>query len=498
MPYAIDFLNPAPDFERDRITPHYFDLVVEKMADAGDRSRAAAASAQQSWPRWAQMTGAGRTRHSRCRRDDSRTDPIAGTGTRSCAEQHGASCARALAERDARAPPDVRRPRCSARSSGRSSSTPRDEARVKRAAETLWRLGERVAPRPRDATRACCASSAERRRDRAGARSIPATASRAPRRGPTRSSCPTRCSSPSTTASRPAGAGYSQRLAELFDERAADGAVPRAVRRAVLHADRRTCSRRCSRATATGAARRRRRGSRSSTGARCRPGASSSSCATRSSAAGVPTMICDPRDLSVRRARRAAPPAGSAHRPGLPPRAHQRHRGAPGRVPRAGRRLPSSAPSASPTAALQDPAQEGVLRRADRRALRVACSPADERDADRRARAVDALVEDGRRRDGRSIDLPAPARQREQFVLKPNDEYGGTGVTLGWETDETRVGRGDRARRRASRDRGWVAQERIAIRRETFPGLRGRRRRRCATCSSTSRRTCSADASPVS
>ena len=33
VPYAIDFLNPAPDFERDRITPYYFDMVVEKMAE---------------------------------------------------------------------------------------------------------------------------------------------------------------------------------------------------------------------------------------------------------------------------------------------------------------------------------------------------------------------------------------------------------------------------------------------------------------------------------
>ena len=33
VPYAIDFLNPAPDFERDRITPFYFDMVVQKMAD---------------------------------------------------------------------------------------------------------------------------------------------------------------------------------------------------------------------------------------------------------------------------------------------------------------------------------------------------------------------------------------------------------------------------------------------------------------------------------
>ena len=32
VPYAIDFLNPAPDFERDRITEFYFEQVVEQMA----------------------------------------------------------------------------------------------------------------------------------------------------------------------------------------------------------------------------------------------------------------------------------------------------------------------------------------------------------------------------------------------------------------------------------------------------------------------------------
>ena len=56
VPYAIDFLNPAPDFERDRITPHYFDLVVDKMS-ALVIDRALSGRAQQSWPRWAQMIG---------------------------------------------------------------------------------------------------------------------------------------------------------------------------------------------------------------------------------------------------------------------------------------------------------------------------------------------------------------------------------------------------------------------------------------------------------
>jgi uncharacterized circularly permuted ATP-grasp superfamily protein len=71
--------------------------------------------------------------------------------------------------------------------------------------------------------------------------------------------------------------------------------------------------------------------------------------------------------------------------------------------------------------------------------------------------------------DGRSVDLvPHLRARRDQFVLKPNDEYGGTGVTLGWETSE---GEWDAAIARAiaERDRGWVAQRRIAVRRETFP-----------------------------
>jgi len=58
VPYAIDFLNPAPDFERDRITPHYFELVVEKMTDLVI-DRALNGAPQQSWPQWAEMVGMG-------------------------------------------------------------------------------------------------------------------------------------------------------------------------------------------------------------------------------------------------------------------------------------------------------------------------------------------------------------------------------------------------------------------------------------------------------
>jgi len=59
VPYAIDFLNPAPDFERDRITPHYFEIVVQKMAELVI-DRALHGAPQQSWPHWAEMTGMGR------------------------------------------------------------------------------------------------------------------------------------------------------------------------------------------------------------------------------------------------------------------------------------------------------------------------------------------------------------------------------------------------------------------------------------------------------
>jgi hypothetical protein len=37
VPYAIDFMNPAPDMDIYSLTPHYFDWVVDKMADMAIR-----------------------------------------------------------------------------------------------------------------------------------------------------------------------------------------------------------------------------------------------------------------------------------------------------------------------------------------------------------------------------------------------------------------------------------------------------------------------------
>jgi len=59
-------------------------------------------------------------------------------------------------------------------------------------------------------------------------------------------------------------------------------------------------------------------------------------------------------------------------------------------------------------------------------------------------------------------------RQRNNLVLKPSDEYGGSGVTLGWETNEAAW---DAAIELAltARNGVWIVQERIPIRREIFP-----------------------------
>ena len=58
------------------------------------------------------------------------------------------------------------------------------------------------------------------------------------------------------------------------------------------------------------------------------------------------------------------------------------------------------------------------------------------------------------RHGGQSVDLLGHLRaQRERFVIKPNDEYGGTGVTLGWETVEREWDAGDRASRSGARRR---------------------------------------------
>lgn len=70
---------------------------------------------------------------------------------------------------------------------------------------------------------------------------------------------------------------------------------------------------------------------------------------------------------------------------------------------------------------------------------------------------------------GREVNLLDHIRAApERLVLKPNDDYGGHGITIGWNVDQ----RGwDDAINNALADGDYLVQERVPTARETFPAL---------------------------
>jgi uncharacterized circularly permuted ATP-grasp superfamily protein len=69
---------------------------------------------------------------------------------------------------------------------------------------------------------------------------------------------------------------------------------------------------------------------------------------------------------------------------------------------------------------------------------------------------------------GKTIDLiPYIFEYRENFVLKPNDEYGGKGIVLGWQTDATSWAQAIQA----ALAEPYVVQERVAIPSELYPSM---------------------------
>jgi uncharacterized circularly permuted ATP-grasp superfamily protein len=69
---------------------------------------------------------------------------------------------------------------------------------------------------------------------------------------------------------------------------------------------------------------------------------------------------------------------------------------------------------------------------------------------------------------GNTIDLvPWIAENREWLVLKPNDDYGGRGIVLGWTVDQETWD----AALKTALDTPYVVQERIVLPRETFPSV---------------------------
>jgi hypothetical protein len=70
---------------------------------------------------------------------------------------------------------------------------------------------------------------------------------------------------------------------------------------------------------------------------------------------------------------------------------------------------------------------------------------------------------------GKEIDLlEFIAANRDRLVLKPNDDYGGHGISIGWNTDEVRW---NEAVRTALVNGDYLVQERVPTARETFPAL---------------------------
>ncbi|HTS87026.1 MAG TPA: hypothetical protein VMG41_00915 [Gemmatimonadales bacterium] len=71
---------------------------------------------------------------------------------------------------------------------------------------------------------------------------------------------------------------------------------------------------------------------------------------------------------------------------------------------------------------------------------------------------------------GQPVDLvPYIEAHRETLVLKPNDDYGGAGVVLGWTVDAERW----RAALREALTRPSIVQERVAIPAEPYPDFAG-------------------------
>lgn len=70
--------------------------------------------------------------------------------------------------------------------------------------------------------------------------------------------------------------------------------------------------------------------------------------------------------------------------------------------------------------------------------------------------------------DGMEIDLiPYVSSHKDDFVLKPNDEYGGKGIVLGWETEQTQW----EAALQSALDEPSIVQQRICIPSEPYPSL---------------------------
>ena len=94
---------------------------------------------------------------------------------------------------------------------------------------------------------------------------------------------------------------------------------------------------------------------------------------------------------------------------------------------------------------------------------------AEEREAIQASIPWTRVVEERRTTyDGQAIDLlDFIAGQRDQLVLKPNDEYGGKGIVLGWEVSAEEWG----AAIKTALAEPYIVQQRIALPTEPYPSM---------------------------
>jgi glutathionylspermidine synthase len=94
---------------------------------------------------------------------------------------------------------------------------------------------------------------------------------------------------------------------------------------------------------------------------------------------------------------------------------------------------------------------------------------ADEREAIALSIPWTRVVEDRRTtHEGREVDLLAfSAEHREQLVLKPNDDYGGKGIVLGWEVSDQSW----QASLQTALREPYIVQQRIALPKEAYPSM---------------------------
>ena len=251
-------------------------------------------------------------------------------------------------------------------------------------------------------------------------------------------------------AETPAGGAYNDVLTEVFFG-LPDHARVHAPRGTCVRCRRgTTCSTRCSTRTSSGRDARRCRASRSSTGPTCRRGASSCSSRTTSRGRGSIASSSIPREVEYD-GKRARGPMGDIDSSTSACCCTEL-------VERGGIDHPILRAVRDAAVCMVNPPRCKILHKKASLAVlhderNAHLFDAEEREAIAASIPWTRVVEDRAttHEGARSTCCRSSRSNREQLVLKPNDEYGGKGIVLGWEVDDDDVGGGDRARRSPSR-----------------------------------------------